>query len=318
MKTPALFFILLAGVFPVSSNAQIVGPQTTFTEQLSIGVLSNAVTGRALGGEFSVDGSGLATTNLYQLDSNGLFTGSNGAAAFTTNINEAFSYNATARSADSVSTVGLSGTVTSGNYSLQSGSMSGEEGGVAVPRDTFSLQNGLNSVMNVGEYMGKTNSVRRSGSLQTAVTRTVNSRGASSTNNQVRFNSEANSSVFSASGSGVTEITAGGFQGGVTPSNNDVDITVLNGGTCGVLSKCAQGDSFSLTHEVRRGDDSSSLTASPSSVNNPGYIQFEYTAGGTTSGSLGIPNTDRSLTALDGGAGTSSSLTKTQQLTVFR
>ena len=129
---------------------------------MSIGVQANNINGKALGENFSVDGSGLATANLYKLDSNGLFTGANGAAAFATNINENFSYNATARSADSVMTVGLSGTVTSGKYALQS--MSGEEGGVAVPRDTFSLQNGLSSVMNVGGFMGKTNSVKRLGS----------------------------------------------------------------------------------------------------------------------------------------------------------
>ena len=115
-KLPALFALLMAGSFPAIANAQIYGPTTTFTEQLSVGVQANSINGKALGGQYSVKGSGLATTNLYKLGSNGLFTVSNGAAAFTTNLNESFSYNATARSADSVSTVGLSGTVSSGNY----------------------------------------------------------------------------------------------------------------------------------------------------------------------------------------------------------
>ena len=84
------------------------------------------------------------------------------------------------------------------------------------------------------------------------------------------------------------------------------------------MSRCAQGDSFNLKHNIRRGDDSNDLTASPTSVSHPGYVQFEYIAGGTSSGALGIPNTNRSLTALAGGAGTSSSLTKSQELTVFR
>ena len=172
--------------------------------------------------------------------------------------------------------------------------------------------------MNVGSYVGKTNSVERSGSLKTAVASTTNSRTATSTNNQFGFRSEANSSVFSVSGSGVTEITGGGFQGGITPSNNDVDISELTGGTCGALSRCSQANSFSLSHHIRRGDNSASLTASPTSVSSPGYIEKEYIAGGTSSGAIGIPNTDRSLTALAGGAGTSSSLTKTQRLTVFR
>lgn len=317
-KLPALFAFLMAGSFPALVNAQIYGPTTTFTEMLSVGIQANSINGKALGGQYSVKGRGLATTNLYQLGSNGLFTGSNGAAAFTTNLNESFSYTATARSADSVSTVGLSGTVSSGNYAIQSGNMGGEERGIAVARDTFSMQNGTASVMNVGAFVGKTNTVERVGTLKTAVASTTNRRSANSTNNQFQFESEASSSIFSVSGNGVTAITGGGFQGGLTPSSKDVDITQLNGGTCGALSNCAQGESFNLTHQIRPGDNSRSLTASPTSVSQPGYVDLEYSAGGTTAGAIGIPNTNRSLTALGGGAGTSSSLTKTQELTVFR
>ena len=318
MKTiPAISICLLAGSFPLLANAQITGPKMVLTEQLSVQVQPNTIQGKALGGQYSVSGNGLATANLFQLDSNGLFTGAGG-TAFTTNNNESFSYTSIARSADPLSTVSLQGNVLSGNYSVQTGSMSGEEGGVAVVRDTFTIQNSLPSIMNVGSYMGKTNSVKRSGMLTTSVATSNNSRLASSTNDQVRFSSEAQSSFFNVAGSGVTAITGGGFQGGTTAGASDVEITALTGATCAGVSSCAAGGAFDLTHKIRAGDSSQSLVATPTSVRNAGYVNREFTAGGTTSGDMGIPNTNRSLTVLGGGAGTSSELTKTQKLTVFR
>ena len=318
MRTiPAFSICLLAGSFPLAANAQLIGPSTVLTEQLSITVQPNTIQGNALGGEFSVSGNGLATANLFQLDQNGLFTGSNSAASFTTNNNESFSYLSTARSADTLSTVGLQGTVSSGNFSVQTGSMSGEESGIAVTRDTFAIQNGLPSTMNVGSYMGKTNSVKRSAILTTAFASSDISRSAISTNDQVRFSSEAQSSLFNVAGSGVTAITGGGFQGGTSAASNAVDITAITGATCDGLSNCAQGDAFDLMHVIRAGDNSDSFTAASTSVSHPGYIQHEKSAGGTTSGAVGIPNTNRTLTVLGGGAATTSELTQTQELTIF-
>ena len=315
---PAMSICLLAGFFPLATEAQITGPTMVLKESLNTTVLPNRISGTAQGGNFAVTGNGLATTNLFKLDTNGLFTGTQAAPAFTTNLNETFSYSSTARSSDSLSTVSLRGTINSGNYSIQSGRMSGEENGIAVARDTFAIQNGSPSSMNVGKFMGKTNSVTRTGSLSTSFSSTDNSRTVQSTNDQVDFSSEGHSSKFQVAGSGMSAVTAGGFQGGQTAANNDVDISALIGGTCEGLSNCATGGAFDLMHEIRVGDDSKSLTASPDSVSHPGYGTRGFTVGGTTAGAISIPNTSRELKVVGGGAGTSSSLRQTNILTVFR
>ena len=315
---PAISFFLIAGSFPLHAFAQIQGPTTTFNESLSIGILPNTVKGNALGGNFAVTGSGLAATNLFQLDTNGLFTGSNGAPAFTTNLNESFLYNSSARSADTVTSVGLSGAVSSGNYSILSGSASGTETNIPVAADTFSIQNGSASILNVGAYMGKTNSAERTGRLTTSVATTDNSRMVSSTNDQVKFSSKALSSKFNVTGDGVSGVVNGGFIGGQTAASNAVAMTALSGAACTAPSRCAQGGAFDVMHTVRAGQDAESFSATSTNVSRPGYGELDFLAGGTTAGAIGITNTDRSLTVIGGGAGTSSKLTKTQKLTVFR
>ena len=134
----------------------------------------------------------------------------------------------------------------------------------------------------------------------------------------MRFSSKAQSSLFNVSGSGVSAVTNGGFEGGVTAASNAVAISTLAGSRCTAPSNCGQGGAFDVMQITRSGQSAESFTATPTRVSRPGYGEIEFSAGGTTAGAIGINSTNRSLTVLGGGAGTSSRLTKTQKLTVFR
>lgn len=308
----------------LSANNSYASPQVmTFSKQLTLNTSQNQISGLRQGGEFSVIGNGLATVTLPSLNATGGFTGSNGASAFTTNLNSSFSYSSTARGADNsagAATIALSGNILSlQDFSKQTGRRSGREFSAATDgRGSIAITNGSASpAVNVSNHSGESATASRSSSLRTSTSETSYSRTAYSKNEQQGFQSEAQASLFEVSGSGISAITNGGFTGGLTTDGDSVPITALAGGGCGVGSSCANGDSFNTSHLIRNGQNSAVLSASPTDVTAPGYGIVTRYSGGTTAGGITVNSTSRNLQVVGGGAGTKSSLSYESSLSVF-
>ena len=308
----------------LSANNSYASPQVmTFSKQLILNARQNQISGLRQGGEFSLTGNGLATVTFPSLNATGGFTGSNGASAFTTNLNSSFSYLSTARGADNsagAATIALSGNVLSlQDFSKQTGRRSGREFSTATDgRGTLSITNGSASPsVSVSNHSGESATANRSSSLRTSTSEASYSRTAYSENEQQSFQSEAQASLFEVSGSGISAVTNGGFTGGLTTDGDSVAITALAGGGCGVGSSCANGDSFNTLHHIRNGQNSAVLSASPTDVTAPGYGIVTRYSGGTTAGGITVNSTSRDLQVVGGGAGTKSSLSYESSLSVF-
>jgi hypothetical protein len=134
---------------------------------------------------------------------------------------------------------------------------------------------------------------------------------ATSSNDQATFTSERQSARFQAGGSGLAAVTAGGIGlGGTTALGDDPVQTALTGGTN------QAGVAFTKSQEVRTGQAGAATEATSTAVTQPGYGIFTNTLGGTTAGAIAGTNMN-TVTAVMGGAGTSSTLSVVQSMTAF-
>ena len=308
----AVFF----GLLNCCSGYALADPQATFTKQVVLSTLSNQISGQRVGGSFQMSGSGLGNVAPFSLSNNGNFNGSNG-SVFTTSPNETFSFNSSAKTADPVGGgISLSGSIVSpGVYSAQQGFYSGREFSTSSSGGSDALiSNGVAPPdVNVGNHLGQQVSVTRTGQLKTSHSQIESTRSARSENFQSYFDQEAQSAKFSASGSGLSAISTGGFMGGEATAGKAVPITAIVGG-----NECHNCAEYTAHNSIRQGDDSQQLKANPQTPTQPGYGKINMLSGGSTAGQITIDGASRELKASPGGTGTMSFLNQSVSLSVFR
>lgn len=296
--------VAAAAIVPLAGQA---APITSINAtQLSVSVAPITVTGTTLGGSVTAQGSGLVSTAVAPtLTNTGALTGG---STMNAAANTAFSLDITARAADTAPVAtAMSATVAVPTSAF--GSQTGTFSNVGTSAATLSMTGTAPSI-NVGNSIGASATAIFSTTMGSGIGETGVRKVASSTNEQSSFSAERQAAAFSYGGSGLMEVTAGGLTGnaalGATPT-----ITPVTGGT-------SQANvAFNVNSVTRTGQAAVAINATSTTLEMPGYGQVSSAFGGTTGGAI-TPNNINAMTVVSGGAGTTSSLSLIQSMTVFQ
>jgi hypothetical protein len=273
--------------------------------QLSVTVAPISVTGTTLGASVNALGSGLTANGVVPtIDAVGALTAGNNMAAAA---NSSFNLDVTARAADTApvvtalsSTQGLSNSV----FGSQSGTFSSANTTGATLAIT-----GTTATTAPGDGIGTSASASFTSTMGTGIGESTVRKIATSTNNQTTFTAERQGAMFQFGGSGLEAVTAGGL--GTTGLGASPTITPVTGGNT------QAGVAFTVTAETRTGQAAVAANSSSSTaLSIPAYGEVTAAYGGTTAGAI-TPSNINAMTVLSGGAGTTSSLSLVQSLTVF-
>jgi hypothetical protein len=291
----------VSAAMPLAAQA---GPTTSLNAtQLSVTVAPISVTGTTLGASVNALGSGLTTGAVVPTISNtGALTAG---AALTADANTSFNLSVTARAADTApvatvlsNTQGLSNSV----FGSQSGAYS------SASNSTLSIT-GTTASVAPGTGIGSSASAQFTTTIGTAIGESTVRKIATSTNNQSTFTAETQAAKFVFGGSGLTAVTAGGL--GDAPLGNTPTITVAVGGDT------QANVAFTSASETRTGQAGVAAQSTGSTaLSIPAYGDVTAAYGGTTAGAI-TPTNINAMGVVGGGAGTSSSLSLVQSLTVF-
>ncbi|MEB3276089.1 MAG: hypothetical protein VKM92_03890 [Cyanobacteriota bacterium] len=290
-----------AAVVPLAVQANT----TINATQLSVSVAPISVSGSTLGGSLTAQGTGITSVAVPTLDSAGALTaGANMAAA----ANTVFNLDLTARTADTTPVAtAMSATVAvpTSNFGYQEGTFS-NIGSVAAALAI----NGTTPAINVGNSIGASATAIFSTTMSSGIAETGVRRVATSTNEQSSFDAERQAAAFKFGGSGLEEVTAGGM------------ITNAARGEAPVIEGYAGGETqtdvaFNVNAYSREGQDTTVINATSTTLEIPAYGQVNAAFGGTTGGAID-PVSINAMTVNSGGAGTSSTLSVIQSMSVFR
>ena len=283
--------------------------------QLTVTQAANKQVGVTQGGQFAIQGNGLAAAaTIPTITAAGQVAVAN-AAGFTSAENASFSYLATARQADTVGTganiAGNAGrhTGTFSDMTTQSSAGNGVLGAISISAAGV-------AAISAGSGAGSTATGIISSTNAGRYAQIENRRVVTSANTQNITNSDVQQTKFSANGNGVQAVTDGGFSNVATGLGAAITATALAGGTCGGTSACANNGSFNLTNEVTAGQSGTAMSVTSTDVTTPSYGVVDFAVGGTTAGNITFTNLN-TVAVLGGGAGTSSSLSQVGELTAF-
>lgn len=289
------------------ANAQSI----TNATQLKVDLAANSISGIKQGGSAAISGNGLATAAVTQpvLSSAGAFTA---AVSATVTADSAFSYAVSGYSADTAATTtALINTAAQAapttTFGVQSGRFTDTVGGGAIAISATGVVTASQATT-----VGATVTSLASTSLDNGFASTSFQRAGTATNAQSSFSAERQASSASMSGSGVT-VAAGGLS-----KLGDAVAGVVATVTDGAATLPTDGSAFSLNKTVVAGQASAILTASNTSVTQPGYGIASTTFGGTKQATLaGFTVNGMTVDTTGSTAGTSASLTAVSSFSVF-
>lgn len=273
--------------------------------QLSVTVAPISVTGTTLGASVNALGSGLTADAVVPTISNtGALTAG---ATMTAAANTSFNLDVTARAADTAP-VQTALSSTQGMSNSMFGSQSGTFSSANTTGATLAIT-GTTATTAAGDGIGTSATASFTSTLGSGIGESTVRRIATSTNNQTTFTAERQGAMFQFGGSGLTAVTGGRLEAATL--GNTSAITVANGGA-------TQTDvAFTVTSETRTGQAGvAALSSNSTSLSIPAYGEVAAAYGGTTAGAI-APTSINAMTVLSGGAGTTSSLSLVQSLTVF-
>ncbi|MCS5690752.1 hypothetical protein NZK33_01985 [Cyanobium sp. FGCU-6] len=292
----------VSAAMPLAAQA---GPTTSLNAtQLSVTVAPISVTGTTLGASVNALGSGLTNGGVVPtIDATGALTVGNAMAAAA---NTSFNLSVTARAADTAPVA----TQLSNTQGLSNSAFGSQSGAFSSTSDSTLAITGTVATVAAGTGIGSSASASFTTTLGTSLGDSTVRKIATSTNNQSTFTAERQGAKFQAGGSGLEAVTAGGL--GTTALGATPTITPLAGGN-------TQADvAFTFGAETRTGQAAVAANSTGSTaLAIPAYGDVTATYGGTTAGAISPTTNINTLGVSGGGAGTSSSLSLVQSLTVF-
>jgi hypothetical protein len=188
-------------------------------------------------------------------------------------------------------------------------------GGVAVGTITISAAGAVTAAAGAGTGSSvtgifSTNATGRNGSIE-------NRRVATSGNTQLVVDSDRQETSATASGSNLNAMTdfglgTGGAVAGAAGTAHAA--TAMAGATGASATGLANG--FTASANITDGQNTAAMGLTSVNVTRPAYGIVTEQAGGTTAGALTFTNLN-AITAVGGGAGTTSSLSFIQEMTAF-
>lgn len=301
---------LLKGAMVAATAASALIPLTAQADtsmnatQLSVKVAPISVTGTTLGASVNALGIGLtnAATAIPTIDTTGALTaaGNVEAAANTT-----FNLDLTARAADTAPVA----TALSASVGLSSSMFGQQEGTFSSTSNATLSFTGTTAAVAAGNGIGSTASASITSSVGTGVGSTTATKTGSASNDQTTFTAERQAAVFEFGGSGLTAVTTGGI--GTAALGAAPTITAAAGGAA------QDGLAFTRTNEVRTGQAGvAAVSANSTALSIPAYGQVTAAYGGTTAGTI-TPTNVNTMTVTGGGAGTTSTMSLVQSMSVF-
>jgi hypothetical protein len=312
----ALALSALSVSFTPGANAV---PKLTHAKQVSITRAANSMQGTAQGGSYTHSGAGLTLVTLPTIDAVGKVSITN-AAGMTSAADTTFSYSASIGQADIVNTpttveAGL-GAGSFGDMTTKgSAQVAGGGAGVAVGTITIAANGNATAVAGAGQGSSATGIYSTNFTSDTASIE--NRRVATSSNTQTVVDSERQETKATLSGSGLTAVTAFGLGDGTAAAAGTTGtahaVTVKAGG---IASALGLANGFTANQSITDGQNTAAMGLNSVSPTRPAYGNVTEAAGGTTAGALAFTDLNN-ITAVGGGAGTTSSLSFIQEMTAF-
>lgn len=309
---------ILRGALVSVAAASIAAPGlantvSTNAIQLTTVQAANAQTGVTQGGQFAIQGTGLASITIPSINSAGVVTVNN-TAGFTTNLNDTFNYTATIRQADTQNATTVIGTPNSGTFSDTTTKSS--VGNAAGTLASLSISNVGVAALSAGGGAGQTATGIISTTAAGRYAQIENRRIVSSSNTQNLTDSDVQQAKMVVKGVGMSAVTNGGFSSIAGAAGTVVASTDLAGGGCGAGSSCNNGTAFNIDVQRTASQTALDFDVSSTGANKPGYGIVDHSVGGTTAGAIAITGIN-SVGVTAGGAGTSASLSMVGELTAF-
>ena len=307
---------LSIGLLPSAYANTVVTPghKVTHAKQVSVTRAANSMSGTALGGSYTVSGAGLTNVVIPTISAVGvvgLGAASNTAAADTT-----FSYSGSVGQGD------IANTATTQVAGLGAGSFgdmttkASDTTATAVGTITISAAGAVAAAAGAGTGSSvtgifSTNSTGRNGSIE-------NRRVATSGNTQMIVDSDRQETSATASGSNLAAMTNFGLGSNGGAAAGALGTAHAATPMAGAVAPTATGlaNGFTASANITDGQNTAAMGLTSVNVTRPAYGIVNEQAGGTTAGALTFTNLN-TITAVGGGAGTTSSLSFIQEMTAF-
>ena len=310
---------LSLGFLP-AANAGVL--KTTHAKQMSVSRGANSMQGTALGGSYTLSGAGLTGVGIPAILATGQVNIPN--TSTTAAVDATHSYSASIGQADIANT----GTTFEAAYGAGSyGDMTTKysdrvaAGGAGVAVGTIAISAAGLASGAAGAGTGSTVTGILSTNLTGLGASVENRRVASSANTQDIVDSDRQETKATMSGSNLAAVTEFGFgQAAVTGTiGTALTADVMAGG--GATGPTANGlaNGFTAAASITPGQSTLSFAGgrlSAVDVTRPAYGNVTEQVGGSTAGALTFTNFN-TVTAIGGGAGTTSSLSFVQEMTAF-
>ena len=310
LSLSVLSFGLLPGAYAV--------PTLTHAKQATITRAANSMSGTALGGSYTYSGAGLTQIQLPTISAAGLVgipdDGGGNPVRTTTAADTTFSMSVSIGQADiaNTATTQVAG-LGAGSFGDMTTKASDTVGGVAVGTITISAAGAITAAAGAGTGSSvtgimSTNATGRNGSIE-------NRRVATSGNTQLVVDSDRQETSATASGSNLNAMTNFGFG---TNTNGTLGTALAADVMAGATAASATGlaNGFTASANITDGQNTAAMGLTSVNVTRPAYGIVTEQAGGTTAGALTFTNLN-AITAVGGGAGTTSSLSFIQEMTAF-
>ena len=315
LSLSVLSFGLLPGAHAV--------PTLTHAKQVSVTRAANSMSGTALGGSYTFSGAGLTQVLLPTISAVGLVAIPDTTAGGGANTNPTtaaadttFSYSGSIGQGDiaNTSTTQVAG-LGAGSFGDMTTKAS-DTTATAVGTITISAAGAVAAAAGAGTGSSvtgifSTNSTGRHGSIE-------NRRVATSGNTQLVVDSDRQETSATASGSNLAAMTNFGLgtNGGAVAGalGTAHAATPMAGATAPTATGLANG--FTASANITDGQNTVAMGLTSVNVTRPAYGIVNEQAGGTTAGALTFTNLN-TITAVGGGAGTTSSLSFIQEMTAF-
>jgi len=283
--------------------AQAVPNSSLNATQLSVTVAPISVIGTTLGASVNALGSGLTANGVVPtISSVGALTAGN---AMLAAANSSFNLDVTARAADTAPVE----TALSATQGLSTSMFGSQSGAFSSTSDSTLAITGTTANVAAGTGIGSSASASFTSTMGTGIGESTVRKIATSTNDQTTFTAERQGAMFKFGGSGL-EAVSGGTLGNAALGATSTITPVAGGNT-------QAGVAFTVAAATRTGQaGNAAISTGSTALSIPGYGSVTAAYGGTTAGAI-TPSNINAMTALGGGAGTSTSLSLVQSLTVF-
>ena len=312
LSLSVLSFGLLPGAY--------AAPTLTHAKQVSVTRLANSMSGTALGGSYTFSGAGLTQVNLPTISAVGLVAiPDNGGGAnvpTTAAVNTTFSYSGSIGQGD------IANTATTQVAGLGAGSFgdmttkASDTTATAVGTITISAAGAVAAAAGAGTGSSVTGIISTNATLKN--TSIENRRVATSGNTQMIVDSDRQETSATASGSNLAAMTNFGLGSNGGAAAGALGTAHAATPMAGAVAPTATGlaNGFTASANITDGQNTAAMGLTSVNVTRPAYGIVNEQAGGTTAGALTFTNLN-TVTAVGGGAGTTSSLSFVQEMTAF-